>query len=76
MTKRCPRSADLKLLRLLDLIDHQGLSYGPAGRALGLSRSAVAGKVKRVRDEFWQTGDCACSKPENKDGGMSRGWWR
>ncbi len=67
------RADDIKLLKMLDLRDHEGMGSTQIGEAVGLSRSAAVGALSRVkRAEV----PCACSKPENMDGGMPRGWWK
>jgi len=55
----------------LHLRDHDGLKTGPIAERLGVTRSAVCGLFKHVRDEEVP---CACEQPENRDGGMPNGW--
>lgn len=66
------RSSDLIDLRILDLRDHEGLKPTAIGRAMGLSRNAVIGRLHRMQHEDVP---CECLRPENRDGGMPRGWW-
>lgn len=73
-----PRARDLDLLEMLDARDRRGLR----GKALrehmrkltGETWSAgrVAGAVNRVRAEEVP---CACTRPENRNGGMPERWW-
>lgn len=67
------RSDDLRVLTMLDLRDGVGLNRAMIGERFGMSKSAVAGALYRI-DIAEQP--CACVKPENKDGGMPRGWWK
>lgn len=67
------RNSDMIDLRILDLRDHEGLKPAAIGRAMGLSRNAVIGRLYRMQHEDVP---CQCRKPENRDGGMRRGWWR
>lgn len=69
------RAEDLSFLRILDLRDHEGMSFAEIGRAMGLSRSNIAGKLHRVNKDNRDVED-ACRKKANRDGGMPRHWWR
>ena len=68
-----PRSSDLEVLHMLDLREGEGMSMKEVAEATGQGRSSVIGKVNRALSADLP---CACTKPENKDGGMPRGWWR
>lgn len=64
------------MLEALDRIERRGETAAQVGAALGFSRSAVLGFVKRVRD------DLALSEvgsqvllPGNQDGVMGALWW-
>ncbi|APZ51247.1 hypothetical protein [Salipiger abyssi] len=86
MPARMPsRTDDEMLLNMLDMRDFDGLSASKIGQRAGRSRAAVCGLFKRVRDdEARHEAECAargvpvcqCLKPENRDGGMTRRWWR
>ena len=43
---------DSAMLQALDLAKRQGLSMGALGRHFGVTRSAVAGVLNRVRDNL------------------------
>lgn len=74
MTSRTPtRADDERILAMLDLRDGDNLGQTRIARHFGVTKSAVAGVFHRVRTE--EVKDCACTKPENKDGGMGRLWW-
>jgi hypothetical protein len=67
------RQDDETLLAILDLRSNEGLSASQTGKKWGLSKSAVLGKCQRIKTE--EITECACTKAENKDGGMPRFWW-
>jgi predicted DNA-binding protein YlxM (UPF0122 family) len=65
------------MLQALHLAERQGLSMGALGRHFGVTRSAVAGVLKRVRDDLERSnadGPFAV-KPENRECGMPDLWW-
>lgn len=68
------RAKDERLLHMLDLRDHEGLSQTQIGLRLGISRGGVAAALQRMDKE--PRVRCLCRKPENRDGGMPRRWWR
>lgn len=68
------RAMDEEILKMLDLRANDGLSAAKIGARFGLSKNAVVGKLHRVKTE--EIHDCACVKPENRDGGMPRWWWK
>jgi hypothetical protein len=75
--------SDGDLLTALDMVDRQKLSMLEVGACFGVSRSAVAGLLKRVRDETDKVerdprrpGETPPCRPENRDGGMPALWWR
>jgi hypothetical protein len=78
--KRLPDMSDGDVLDILDLFEGQGLSMGEIGERYGRSRGAIAGLIKRVRDDLaasesgLDTGAPA-TKPENRDGALGRRWW-
>ena len=67
------RDSDMIDLRILDLRDHERLKATEIGRRLRITRNAVVGRIYRMQHEELP---CACTKPENRDGGMPRGWWQ
>ena len=73
MAPRDSRESDILILTALDLRDHEKWTGGKIAKSLGTTRSAVMGFFYRVRKA--EITDCACTKPENKDGGMGRLWW-
>jgi hypothetical protein len=74
MSARVPRREDdLRTLEILQVIEVAGTGAAMAG--FGLSNSAVQGMRGRMLSPK-AVGPCACTKPENRDGGMPAGWWR
>lgn len=70
------------VLDVLDRVERKGQSMAAAGAPHGLSRSVVAGLLKRVRDDlatsemaFVPRGHVLACKPRNRDGGMPVRWW-
>lgn len=71
------------ILDVLDRVEREGQSMAAAGGVHGLSRSSVAGLLKRVRDDLAKSeaaplprGQVRAYWPENKDGGMPARWWQ
>lgn len=62
---------DAQMLYALDL-RADGLTCDVIGEMVGRSKGAIAGLLKRIRDEDQPD---ECKKPENRDGGMDRYWW-
>lgn len=74
MSARAPsRADDEALLHWLDLRDGEGLTSGQIAARTGKSRNAICGAFARVANAELP---CACQRPENRDGGMGRGWWQ
>lgn len=74
---------DGMVLDILDRVERQGQSMAAVAKAYGLSRSSVAGLLKRVRDDLAESealpaprGQVLAYWPENKDGGMPARWWQ
>jgi len=68
------RADDERLLQMMHLHDVEGLSYGQIAERFVLSRSSVAGYIRRVKSEAdLVTSECVA--PENMDGGMGVRWW-
>jgi hypothetical protein len=67
------RADDEQYLRIMHLIDAEGQTMASVAARTGMTRSSVAGRVKRIRDTY-QAQDF-CRKPENRDGGMPERWW-
>lgn len=72
---------DAQLLAVLDAVA-DGRTLADIGASLGKSRNSIASIVKRIRDEtdasespLDLTGAPA-RRPENRNGGMPRHWWR
>ena len=73
---------DGQLLDILDRTERLGESMAEVGERYGISRSAVAGVLKRIRDDLAKAcaaplrrGDVAAARPANLDGGMAPRWW-
>lgn len=72
---------DARTLAALDMVAG-GLTGADAAARLGVTRCAVLGLMKRVRDETdhaelpWRPGADVHLKPKNRDGGMPDGWWK
>lgn len=71
------------VLDVLDRVERKGQSMAAAGAPHGLSRSAVAGLLMRVRNDLatseaaWlPRGQVLAYWPENKDGWMPARWWQ
>lgn len=74
--------SDAEILEVLDIVERQGQTMAEAGRVLGMTRSGVAGLLKRVRDDLAESeaapvlrGQVPAYWPENRDGGMPARWW-
>ena len=52
-----------------------GVSYGVAASQIGVTRSTLLGAVRRVNLAA-NAAPCACTRPENRDGGMPHRWWQ
>lgn len=70
-----PKWTDEQVLTMLDMWDRQGRRAAEIARHFGVSRSAILGLLFQVRLEADEH-RCACTKPENRDGGMPVRWWR
>ena len=73
---------DGQLLDILDRTERLGESMAEVGERYGVSRGAVAGVLKRIRDDLAKAcaaplrrGEVAAYWPENLDGGMAARWW-
>lgn len=74
---------DLRMLQAIDLAEREGLTAAEiAARLGGVSRSAVCGVLKRVRDDLtaseaapFPPGKGPAVRAENRDGGMPVRWW-
>ena len=73
---------DVQILDILDRCERQGQSMAEVAERYGMSRSAIAGVLKRVRDDLAVSetaplprGSVAAYWPENRDGGMPARWW-
>lgn len=66
---------DEQLLTMLDLRDGEGLTGLEIAARMGSSRSAVLGAMNRI-DKVHAEIPCTATRPENRDGGMPRGWWK
>jgi ParB-like chromosome segregation protein Spo0J len=83
MSGSAPGADDGDLLVLLTLVDVHKKTFAEAGARLGLSRSAVAGYVRRItldtlaaEEAPLPPGEVPAQKPENLDGGMPERWWQ
>lgn len=67
--------SDQQVLTMLDLRDYEHFTAAQIGHRVARTRMSVIGAMHRVKaDDSKQ--ECLCVKPENKDGGMPRKWWR
>lgn len=69
------RLRDEQILKLLDLCDNEGMTIARAGRRCRMTKNAAIGLLYRIRIESALVPDF-CEKPENRDGGMPRNWWK
>lgn len=74
---------DRVMLGVMWLVEGQGWTLARTAAYLHLTRSAVAGIVRRVRIEADRAeaapvkrGERRASRPENLDGGMPECWWQ
>lgn len=74
---------DEMMLRVLDATERQGQSAAEIGRAMGCSRSAVLGLLKRLRDDLaaseaapFAPGQGPAVRPGNRDGDLGPLWWK
>ena len=74
-----PRSLpDRAMLDILDRVEAQGMTNEMAGARYGMSRSAVASMVMRVRKDLADSEAAPgpkAKRPENQDGALGRRWW-
>jgi len=75
--------SDADLLRMLDRVERDGATMADVGAGFGVSRSAIAGQLKRLRDDLaasesaaFPAGHGPAQRPENRDGGMPAHWYR
>lgn len=72
--------SDVELLTALHLCDGLGLSRQAAADVLSrrfrrpINRMAVVGHLARINAAA-DAERCACTRPENRDGGMPPLWW-
>ena len=69
---------DRQMLDILDLIDGQGESMARVAERYDVSRSVIAGLLKRVRDDLAMSEAAPgrrARRPENQDGALGRRWW-
>lgn len=66
---------DEAILTVLDLWDHGRLTARDIAARFGTSRSAILGLINRIERDADEV-PSAATKPENRDGGMLRGWWK
>lgn len=64
------------MLEALDRMERRGETAAQVGKALGFSRSAVCGFVKRVRDDLADSEvGSQVLRPDNQDGALGPMWW-
>ena len=68
------RLGDEALLRILDKVRGEGVAAEDAGAVFGLSRLATLALVHALMAEVAGPGDA--QRPENRNGGMERHWYR
>jgi len=72
---RRSRADDLAELHVLAVLDDPKQGRSVVMRQFGLTSGQIAGMRHRTiiaSDKI----PCRCEKPENRDGGMTPGWWR
>jgi transposase len=62
---------DEQLLTILDLYDNEGMTFKQIGERFGVSKNAIAGLMKRLRDDTNKH-----FPPCNAEGTMPRKWWK
>lgn len=70
------REDDIRTLTILDLWDSKDLSNTEIRERFGVSNSAIQGMIHRCLKAPDRDHQCQCKKPENQNGGMTRGWWK
>lgn len=70
------REDDERALEILDLWDSGDMRGADLRERFGMSNGSIQGLVLRCLKTPDREHRCACQKPENKNGGMPRGWWR
>lgn len=68
------RYDDVVLLDMLHRHENLGDSAATVGARHGINKNMVLGMFFRVRKAH-EAIQCACRKPENRDGGMPALWW-
>lgn len=68
------RERDMRDLDIMHRAQSAGESYAAIGKRYKLTRAAIGGIIKRIRDASDDV-PCRCRKPENRDGGMPPRWW-
>lgn len=67
------RDQDIRDLTILDLYDGEPMAAHDVAVKMGTTKNAVIGLRNRIMKTH-NAIECLCEKPENKDGGMKRGW--
>lgn len=71
--------SDADALRVLDLMQGEGLSAAEVAERFGQSRNAICGLVFRIERELKESEAAPgpkAIKPDNQDGALGRGWWK
>lgn len=66
---------DEEILVVLHKHEVEGTSTTVIAQRFGKGRGAVIGLIHRIRKAHAEI-PCECRREENKDGGMSPGWWK
>jgi transposase len=66
---------DEQILTMLDLHANEGLSEREIAARFGVTKNVIVGLRGRVRGDDRKVPDL-CQRPENRDGGQGRNWWR
>jgi GTP-sensing pleiotropic transcriptional regulator CodY len=68
------RDDDLRILRMLDMSDGDGLPASAIAERFGMTRNAVCGVLHRIRSA--EVPDGRRLRKGNRNGDLPRGWWR
>ena len=68
------RADDERVLRILHMLEVDGLSATEVGKRLGITRSAVLGYKHRALVEGYAPS--TATRPENQDGALGPLWWQ
>lgn len=77
MSAQADPLTDRQLLEMLDLLEGQGMTRADIGARFGFSSARARVIFQRIfADLAASEVGSTVTRPENRDGGMARGWWR